>query len=438
MLNVALITLGCAKNLVDSEVMSGYLAKAGYSFVLDPEDADILIINTCGFIQPARDEAVQELKRAVFLKRKAKDIKIIAIGCYVERDEKFLRSAFPEVDLWRGVSDFHNIVQIIEGKSPKPTSGCYLYDHTSPRLVSTPPAWAYIKISEGCSHTCSFCAIPLIKGAYKSREIPSILHEAESLISKGAKEINLISQDSTYYGRDRGLKDGLTQLLQELINIKGLEWIRILYGYPEEVNDSLLEIMQEDKICSYLDLPFQHADSRIINRMKRSMDGDRALTLIKKIRKAIPDVALRTSLVVGFPGEGKKEFENLKKFVEEARFDHLGVFVYSREAGTACYFSGDPVKQKVKERRRKQLLAIQEDISFEKNSKYLEKCIDVLVEGTWKQDSNRPIGRARFQAPEVDGVVFLNSSPVLSKVVNTVQNVEITDHDIYDLYGHIL
>lgn len=435
--NVALITLGCAKNLVDSEVMSGYLAKAGYSFTLEPDEADVLIINTCGFIQPAREEAIQELKTAVSFKNKDETKKIIAIGCYIERDEDTLRSKFPEVDIWMGVKDFHNIVHIIEGKPSKPTTGCFLYDHSSPRLVSTPPAWAYIKISEGCSHECSFCAIPLIKGSYRSRTIPSILTEAEALVSSGTKEINLISQDSTYYGRDIGLKDGLTQLLRELIDIKGIEWIRVLYGYPEEVNDSLLEIMQEVKICSYLDLPFQHTDPRIIKRMKRGMDGDRALAFLQKIRNVLPDVALRTSLVVGFPGESKKEFENLKRFVEEARFDHLGVFVYSREAGTDCCNLGDPIKKNVKERRRDKILDIQADISYEKNSKYFEKRLDVLIEGTWKQDPHQLVGRARFQAPEVDGVVFLDSPPSLSKVINTVQKVEITGHDIYDLYGHI-
>ena len=438
MLNVALITLGCAKNLVDSEVMSGYLAEAGYSFVLDPEKADVLIINTCGFIQPARAEAVQEIRRAVALKKKDPGKRIIAVGCYVERDEDSLRRAYPEVDVWMGVKDFHNIVQFIEGKPSKPTTGCFLYDHTSPRLISTPPAWAYIKISEGCSHECSFCAIPLIKGSYRSRDIRSILYEAEALVSNGIKEINLISQDSTYYGRDMGLQDGLTQLLGKLIDIQGLEWVRILYGYPEEVNDSLLEIMQEEKICSYLDLPFQHADPRIIKAMKRSMDRDRALVLLKKIRKLLPHVALRTSLVVGFPGEGKTEFENLKVFVKEARFDHLGVFVYSREHGTDCYDLGDPVKDKVKERRKDQILDIQADISYEKNSKQLNKRLEVLIEGTWKQDPGQVIGRARFQAPEVDGVVFLDTPPSLLRVVNTVQKVEITGHDIYDLYGYIL
>ncbi len=438
MVDVALITLGCAKNLVDSEVMSGYLAEAGYSFVLDPEQADVLIINTCGFIQPARAEAVQELKRAVTFKRRNKAKKIIAVGCYVERDEDSLRRAYPEVDVWMGVKDFHNIVQFIEGKPSKPAPGCFLYNHASPRLVSTPPAWAYIKISEGCSHECSFCAIPLIKGSYRSRDIPSILREAEALVSKGIKEINLISQDSTYYGRDTGLKHGLTQLLGKLIEIQGLEWIRILYGYPEEVDDSLLEIMQEEKICSYLDLPFQHADPRIIKTMKRSKDRGRALGLLQKIRKFLPDVSLRTSLVVGFPGEGKKEFETLKKFVEEARFDHLGVFVYSLESGTGCYDLGDPIKDRVKERRKDKILDIQADISYEKNSKQLNEQLDVLIEGTWKQDPGQLVGRTRFQAPEVDGVVFLDSPPSLSRVVNTIQKVEITGHDIYDLYGHIL
>ncbi|MFP4082851.1 MAG: 30S ribosomal protein S12 methylthiotransferase RimO, partial [Candidatus Aminicenantes bacterium] len=434
---VALITLGCAKNLVDSEVMAGYLHQAGYDLVAHPEEADTVIINTCGFIQPAKEETHQTFIEAVDLKRKKKIKKTVAVGCYVERDERFLREKFPEIDVWMGVNDFAHIVQAMEGKPFTPSSQCFLYHHGSPRLLSTPPAWAYVKISEGCSHQCSFCAIPLIKGSYRSREISSISAEVRNLASRGVKEINLISQDSTYYGRDKGLQEGLTLLLKELLKVKGIEWIRVLYGYPEEISDPLLEVMQEKKICSYLDLPFQHSDPRIINNMKRGMDGKRALKLIQKIRKKIPDVALRTSLVVGFPGEGKKEFDNLKNFVQQARFDHLGVFTYSQEQGTTCFELGDPVKESVKKRRKEKIMDIQAEISFENNNKRLHKTIDALVEGTLKDDSSQLVGRARFQAPEVDGIIFLNSSYPLSEVVNTIQKVEITAHHIYDLYGRI-
>lgn len=438
MKQVALITLGCAKNLVDSEVMLGYLEKAGYTFVAKPQEADVVIVNTCGFIRPAKEESAQTLTQASHLKKRDDRKKIVAIGCYVERDKDFLQRRFPEIDLWLGVNDFHHIVEAVEGEPFQKSPSCFLYDHSSPRILSTPPGWAYLKISEGCSHQCSFCAIPLIKGSYRSRTLSSIITEAEILASRGVKEINLISQDSTYYGQDIGLKDGLAALLRNLIPIKDIEWIRVLYGYPEEITDALLEVMQEEKICSYLDLPFQHSHPQIIKRMKRAMDGKRALRLIEKIRKKIPDLALRTSLVVGFPGEGKDEFENLINFVREARFDHLGVFTYSQEEGTDCFSLGDPVKESVKKRRKEKIMNTQADISFQNNSRYLHQHLEVIIEGTWREDPSQLVGRSWFQAPEVDGVIFLCSPLPLAKVVNTIQKVEINAYDIYDLYGNII
>ena len=438
MKQVALITLGCAKNLVDSEVMLGYLEKAGYTFVARPQEADVVIINTCGFIRPAKEESVQTLTQASRLKKRDDRKKIVAVGCYVERDKDILQKRFPAVDLWLGVNDFHHIVEAVEGEPFQRSSSCFLYDHSSPRILSTPPGWAYLKISEGCSHQCSFCAIPLIKGSYRSRPLSSIVTEAQIMASRGVKEINLISQDSTYYGQDTGLKDGLAALLRHLIPIKDIEWIRVLYGYPEEITDALLEVMREEKICSYLDLPFQHSHPQIIKRMKRAMDGKRALRLIEKIRKKIPDLALRTSLVVGFPGEGKDEFENLINFVREARFDHLGVFTYSQEEGTDCFDLGDPVKESVKKRRKEKIMNTQADISFQNNSRYLHQHLEVIIEGTWREDPSQLVGRSRFQAPEVDGVIFLQSSLPLANTVNTIQKVEINAYDIYDLYGNII
>jgi len=432
---VALISFGCAKNLVDSEVMLGYLEKAGYAFVTDPGEADIVVLNTCGFIEPAKQEARDALKDAAAIKRKGK--KTVAVGCYVERYKERLMKKYPEIDVWLGVNDFDKIVQAIEGKPFKKSQDCFLYDHTSPRYIQTPPAWAYVKISEGCSHECSFCAIPFIKGPYRSRSIPSILKEAEKLSSRGTKEINLISQDTTYFGRDQGRENGLSLLLKELLKIQEIEWIRILYGYPEEISDSLLEVMQEEKICSYLDIPFQHSDSKIIKKMKRGMDGRRALKLIQKLRKKLPDIALRTSLMVGFPGEGKKEFEDLEKFVQEAKFDHLGVFTYSKEEGTECFDQGDPVKENVKRKRRDEIMEIQSEISFENNKKHLKQSLDVLIEGIPKENPDILVGRGRFQAPEVDGMILIDAPGKWEKVVNTIQKVEITGGDVYDLYGKL-
>jgi ribosomal protein S12 methylthiotransferase len=255
------------------------------------------------------------------------------------------------------------------------------------------------------------------------------------LVSRGIKEINLISQDSTYFGRDSGMPNGLAELLKELIDIKKLEWIRVLYGYPEEISEHLLEIMQEDTICSYLDIPFQHADRDVIKTMKRGLDGPRALKLIEKIRKKLPDVSLRTSLIVGFPGEGQEEFSRLKKFVVQARFDHLGVFIYSPEEGTDCFPLGDPIPNTAKQERLEEIFQIQAEISFDKNLKYLGQTIDVLVEGRLKDKTNLLLSRGRFQAPEVDGVVFVKVDKYTSEVVNSIQKVEITDRDVYDLSG---
>jgi ribosomal protein S12 methylthiotransferase len=434
MKKVALISLGCAKNLVDSEVMLGYLDRRGYLLTQDQENADIIIINTCGFIQPAREEASAALSKAVSLKREFPEKQIIAAGCYVERDKQELMLEFPEIEGWTGIKDFDKIASIIEGKASDDSSECFLYDHTSPRLRSTPPGWAYIKISEGCSHQCGFCAIPLIKGPYRSREVSSIIEEATHLADEGIREINLISQDSTYFGRDEGKKNGLVSLLRGLLLVD-VDWIRVLYSYPEEIDDPLLEIMKEKKICSYFDIPFQHADPSIIKRMKRGLDGIRAKKLISKIREIIPDAVIRTSLVVGFPGEGIKEFQNLVQFIKTAQFDHLGVFTYSPEKGTSCYDLGDPVEEKDKEERKEDILKIQSEISFKNNKKYVGKSMDVLIEGYVRQDPSLLVGRTQYQAPEVDGVVFVEKDRKSADVVSTVQKVEITGCDAYDLYG---
>jgi ribosomal protein S12 methylthiotransferase len=435
MKKVALISLGCAKNLVDSEVMLGFLKQSGYTFVTDTESADVLIVNTCGFIQPAKDEANDTLEKVVTTKNKGINKKVIAVGCYVERNQHELQRAFPDVDVWMGTGDFDKIVQAIEGLPYNKSSQCFLYDHKTPRLVSTPKVWAYVKISEGCSHNCSFCAIPLIKGTYRSRTISSIRKECLSLVALGVKEINLISQDSTFYGRDTGHSEGLSDLLEELIDIEDLEWIRVLYGYPEEISESLLDIIKEEKICSYLDIPFQHADPKIIKAMKRGFDGDRALKLIDRIRKKIPDISLRTSLIVGFPGEGRKEFDCLKSFVKSARFEHLGVFVYSPEEGTDCYSLGDPVNSHVKNERMEEIFQIQAEVSLEKNLEYLGQTVEVLVEGYLKDHRNILLSRGQFQAPEVDGVVLINVDTDMPDLVNSIQKVEIMDGDVYDLIG---
>jgi len=436
--SVALVTFGCAKNLVDSEVMLGYLRRAGYVTTTDERRADILILNTCGFIRPAREEVEQGLNRAVSLKRRFPDKRLAVTGCYVERSLDELRPRYTEVDVWMGVRDFDKIVPALEGRSYRPGRSAFLCGPASPRVLSTPGTWAYLKISEGCSHECSFCAIPRIKGPYRSRTAPSILAEARELVRRGVREINLVSQDTTYFGRDRGRRDALADLLQKLADIRGLRWIRFLYGYPEEVTPALLDAMNEPKVCRYLDLPFQHADAGVLQGMKRSIDGRRALALIERIRKRLPGASLRTSLIVGFPGEGRQEFASLREFVREARFDHLGAFAYSPEDGTASFGSGDPVPRREKLDRLQEIMALQAGISREINKKYLHTRLDVLLEAPVGRRCDAWTGRARFQAPEVDGVVHVRSRRPHPGPVRAFEKVEIVGARVYDLRGIIV
>jgi len=439
MRKVALVSLGCAKNLVDSEVMLGVLKKAGFTFVGRPREADIIIVNTCGFIQPARAEAERALGNVLRLKRRDPRKMVVAAGCYVERDEAGLKARFPGVDAWTGVRDFDRIARIIEGPPAPRGDRAFLYSDESPRLVSTGGSWAYIKVSEGCSHRCGFCAIPLIKGPYVSRSMASIVREARALAALGIKEINLVSHDTTFYGRDRGRRDGLVRLLERLVRVEGIAWIRILYGNPEEVTDPLLDVMNEEKVCRYLDIPFQHAAAALLKAMKRSMDGSRALDLLAKIRARVQGVAVRTSLVVGFPGEGRREFGALKRFVEEARFDHLGVFTYSPEQGTAAFTLPETVSTAEKEARRAEIMAIQAGISRARNASYVGQVLDVLIDRRARPGGRTLIGRTRFQAPEVDGRVVVSvprTGP--SGPVNSIVRAEITSAGPYDLRARLV
>jgi len=415
--------------------MLGFLEKAGYEISPRPDRADLIILNTCGFIRPARDEAVEGIEQALALKRKRPGRKVAVAGCYVERSRPELEQNYPGVDIWLGVKDFDHIVEALEGKPYVPGERTYLLDPKTPRLLSTPPAWAYLKISEGCSHECAFCAIPSIKGPYRSRSIPSIVAEAEGMAGRGVKEINLVSQDTTYFGRECGNKGGLVRLLRRLVDVRGIRWIRLLYGYPEEVTPGLLEVLKENRICPYLDIPFQHADRRILRLMKRSLDGTRSLRLVEKIRKEIPGVSLRTSLIVGFPGEGPDEFLALKEFVREARFDHLGVFPYSREEGTSAFALGDPVPDEEKARRRDEIMALQADLAASKLRQYLHRRLEVLIDPSIPAGPGRLAGRARFQAPEVDGTVEIEPAGRPVGEIRPIEKVEIISTGVYDLRG---
>jgi ribosomal protein S12 methylthiotransferase len=435
---IALISLGCAKNLVDSEVMLGALKKAGYGFVDRPEEAGVVIVNTCGFIGPARDEAEETLDRVLRLKRADPRKKVIAAGCYVERDRTGLEAKFPGVDAWTGVRSFDEIAAIVEGRPVSGPDRTFLYTDASPRLVTTPGSWAYVKISEGCSHRCGFCAIPLIKGPYLSRSEASIVREARALSALGVREIDLISHDTTWYGRDRGIRNGLPRLLERLAGVRGLAWLRFLYGYPEEISARLLEVMAGPKICRYFDIPFQHADRAILRAMRRGLAADRALRLIERIRTRLPGSVIRTSLIVGFPGEGRPEFAALRRFVEEARFDHLGVFTYSPEEGTAAWGLAGTVSPEEKEDRRAELMALQASISSAHNAARVGQVIDVLVEGADAAAPGRWTGRGRLQAPEVDGVVRFSLPPGMPEPPAPIVRVEIDAAGAYDLAGRLV
>ncbi len=433
--SVALVSLGCAKNLVDSEVVLGGLRAAGYALRPDPAAAGVVVVNTCGFIAPAREEAEAEIRRALRLKRRDPRKKIVVAGCYVERDGPRLRGLFPEVDLWTGVRDFDRLAGLLAGLPVRPRRRTFLYDDLTPRVLSTPRGWAYLKISEGCPHRCSFCAIPSIKGPYRSRPSASILREAERLAAAGVKEINLISQDSTFYGRDLGRREGLARLLESLCRVRGPAWIRILYGYPGEVTDRLLDVMSEPRVCAYLDLPFQHADPAVLRSMGRGLDGRRALSLLEKIRTRLPGAAIRTSLIVGFPGESRRAFAALRSFVVRARFDHLGVFVYSPEPGTSAF--GRPVRipPAEAEARRDEIMALQAGISLAKNRARVGETVEVLCESRRPGRRARYIGRTRFQAPEVDGIVVVDAARSEDDLGGAIRKVAITAAGVYDLRG---
>ncbi len=430
MKNLLLISLGCAKNLVDSEVMLGIFSSKGFKIVNDKSLADLIVINTCGFIKEAREESFQVIEEII---KDKGNKKVAVVGCLTEMTKDKIKEKFPEIDYIAGVNDVERIVEIIEGEEPF-SNLPYIYSHNSPRILSTPKSWAYVKISEGCSHQCTFCSIPLIKGPMRSRPVESIVEEAEKLSEDGVREINLVSQDSTSYGRDLNLKNGIVELLKRLIEVKNLNWIRILYAYPEEVTDEFIEILKEEKIVPYLDVPFQHSHPEVLKRMGRSMDGKRAIKFIEKVRNKIPESTLRTSLIVGFPGEDEKEFNNLLKFVENARFDRLGVFKYSYEEGVKASVYGDPVPEHLKEKRKELLLLVQQEINLEKNSELIGKEIEVLIEGTSSENPRYLIGRAKTQAPEVDGSVIARKG----KENDDFVKVKIEKIGPYDLFGRVI
>jgi len=439
---VRLISLGCPKNLVDSEVMLGLLREKGW-VPTAKDEADVVIINTCSFIREAQEESIETILTMAAAKEKGKCRRLVVAGCLPQRYGRELVAELPEVDLFLGTGEFHRVADLLEKSAEgefqqKDFIGepSYLYDHRTPRLITTAPGSVYIKISEGCSNYCSYCMIPKIRGKVRSRPLASILLEAEQAVSQGAREITLIAQDTTAYGRD--LEDGtdLVGLLQGLAKIGGLRWIRLLYAHPAHVTPELIRLIRDEKkICKYLDLPLQHIHSRLLQAMNRPVSEKDVRELLGRLREEVPGITLRTSLMVGFPGETEKKFQKLLEFVRETRFDLLGVFRYSREEGTAAAEMKGQVSERIKARRYHQIMRLQKQISLRKQKKQIGSRVEVLVERPGKSTNVLWEGRTQGQAPEVDGITFLTKGTCRP---GEIVKVQITEATSYDLYGEVL
>ena len=436
--SVCLVSLGCPKNLVDSEVILGLLSKHGYLLTTDPSKAEILIVNTCSFIQDATKEAIETILHLTRYKEEGRCRLLIVSGCLPQRYGKILEKELPEVDLFVGTGSFQNFPQILSQKRKRKSylsSPVFLYDERTPRVLSTPPSTAYLKIAEGCSNSCTFCTVPKIRGPYRSRRIRSVLQEAKRLADQGVQELILIAQDTTAYGKDIREGTNLETLLKGLVRVDGLRWIRILYSYPKAhyFTEGLLELIaREKKICPYFDLPIQHIDDKILKRMGRKSKGQEIRSLIQKIKTFLPGVSLRTSLIVGFPGEKESQFNTLLEFVKETQFDHLGAFKYSPEEGTPASRLPDLISEGVKEERLRTLMELQRRISLKNYRKMVGRRMEVLVEGSDRGGSALR-GRLQIQAPEIDGCVFLKGKAQPGDWVEA----RITQALPYDLVGQI-
>lgn len=421
---INIVTLGCSKNLVDSEVMMRHLSDK-YKVNHDSnEPSDMMVINTCGFIKDAKEESVDTILRAVEAKNAGDLSKVYVTGCLSERYRDDLKEQIEGVDGFFGTNELAEVLKTLEVD--------YRNDLLGERVITTPKHYAYLKISEGCNRTCAFCAIPLMRGKHKSRPKEEIIKEVEFLVAQGVKEFLLIAQELTYYGIDLYNQRSLPELIQEISEVKGVAWIRLHYAYPSGFPVSLLDVIRDNKkVCNYLDLPLQHINSRILSSMKRRMTRKGTLDLIAKIKEEVPGIALRTTLIVGYPGETEEEFQELLDFVAETRFDRLGAFIYSHEEHTGAYLLKDDVPLKVKQQRLEKLMELQQQISFELNQEKVGEQFAVLVD---RVEGENYIGRTEFDSPEVDNEVII-SSPDKKLIVGKFYLVRITKADFFDLYG---
>ncbi|TVY10588.1 30S ribosomal protein S12 methylthiotransferase RimO [Paenibacillus cremeus] len=437
---VKVVTLGCEKNLVDSEIMSGLVHERGYTLVSEKEEATIIIVNTCGFIDAAKEESVNTILDMADLKETANLKALIVSGCLTQRYKKELMEEMPEIDGIVGTGDFDKINDIIDEalKGRKPVmvgNPVFNYEKKLPRRMATPRYTAYVKIAEGCDNACTFCSIPIMRGKFRSRSVESILDEVQQLASQGVREISLIAQDSTNYGTDLYDKFMLPTLMNKVSEVPGIEWVRLHYAYPGFFTDELIDVMANNpKVCKYVDMPLQHSEDSILKRMRRPGRQRDARELIAKIRARIPGVSLRTSLIVGFPGETEQDFENLKQFVSEIGFDRLGVFTYSKEEDTPASRLPDQVPDDVKEYRQNVLMEVQREIANERNGHRIGQVIDVLIE---KYDGRNDIyvGRSQYDAPEIDGEVFVGGKQLK---IGEIAKVRITHSFEFDLSGEVV
>jgi ribosomal protein S12 methylthiotransferase len=448
---VGFVSLGCPKNLVDSEVMMGILARAGYEITPRAGEADVLVVNTCSFIAPAQQESVQSILEMAEYKKFGRAQKLIVAGCMVERYRNEIREQIPEVDAVIGTGEVEKILAACEGElsanaaavaaSELPT---YLYHDLTPRVLATPRHTAYIKINEGCDHPCTFCVIPQLRGKFRSRRFESVVSEAQNLAAAGVREINLIGQDTTYYGEDLGLRDGLPTLLERLAQIEEINWIRFLYCYPNRITPKLLDtIAAHPRLAKYLDIPLQHASRNVLARMKRGSNGGAFLKMLDKIRKAIPGVSLRTSFIVGFPGETEKDFDELCDFVRAAEFDWMGVFSYSDEDASKSFALADKVDAKTIARRKNELMALQKTLSRRKLRRRVGQRLQVMLEGPSKDTDLIWEARLEGMAPDIDGKVYITEFEGVNDAADlpapgTLATIEITSTKDYDLIGRVV
>ena len=438
-LRVGMVSLGCPKNLVDGEVMLGRLQAAGYGLVADAREADVVVVNTCAFIDRAKQESVDAILEMAREKETGRAKRLVVTGCLPQRYDAELRKEIPEIDATLGTGQVDDIVRAVGGhgtslaEAGPPT---WVYDHNSPRVRSTPPWLAYVKISEGCDYTCSFCIIPTLRGRHRSRGVEDVVAEARALAAKGVREIVLVAQDSTRYGLDHGVRDGLAYLLRRLGRIDGLRWIRVMYAYPSTLTDPILDAMaSEERVVKYVDIPLQHASEPVLRRMKRPTGRGNLLGMVERIRERVPGVAVRTSFIVGFPGETEEDFERLLGFVAAGRFDNVGVFTYSDEEGTRSFEMADRVPARVKEARRRRIMALQKGISLRRNRARMGERLEVLVEGTHPDSDLLLRGRLAGQAPEIDGQVILNDG---TAEAGSFVTCEVTEAHPYDLVARIV